>query len=48
MKRNGRNMKMPKDGQMHSDLWSQMTNLDRYNYLNGEVSIEVLVTKYSK
>jgi hypothetical protein len=48
MKRNGRNMKMPKDGQMYSNLWSQMSNLDRYNYLSKAVSIEQLVSKYSK
>ncbi len=35
MKRNGRNMKMPKDGIMTSDVWSQMNNLKRYDYLNA-------------
>jgi hypothetical protein len=46
MKRNGRNMSMPKDGVMYSDLWSKMTNLDRYNYLKGLVTIENLKAKY--
>ena len=35
MKRNGRNMKMPKDGIMTSDVWSRMKNLHRYDYLNA-------------
>lgn len=48
MKRNGRNMKMPKDGKMTSNLWSQMKNLDRYDYLKGESSFEALLIKYSK
>lgn len=48
MKRNGRNMKMPKDGKMTSDLWSQMKNQDRYDYLKGKLSIEILTIKYSK
>lgn len=48
MKRNGRNLKMPKDGKMYSDLWSQCKNQDRYDYLNGKVSFEVLVKRYSK
>lgn len=48
MKRNGRNLQMPKDNVMYSDLWSQMTNQDRYDYLNGKKSIEELTMKYSK
>lgn len=48
MKRNNRNLSMPKDGKMYSDLWSQMTNLDRYNYLSGLVDVAILKTKYSK
>ncbi len=48
MKRNGRNMKMPKDNVMTSNLWSQMSNLDRYNYLNGQMTFEQLQMKYSK
>ena len=48
MKRNGRNLKMPKDCKMTSDIWSQMTNLERYDYLNGRIAIEALSIKYIK
>lgn len=40
MKRNGRNMKMPKDGIMTSDVWSQMKNQDRYDYLKATKNIK--------
>ena len=40
MKRNGRNMKMPKDGIMTSDVWSQMLNSQRYDYLNATKNIK--------
>lgn len=32
MKRNGKNMSMPKDGVMISDVWSRMTNTQRRDY----------------
>lgn len=33
MKRNGRNLKMPKVEGMTSDEWSTMTNMQRYDFL---------------
>lgn len=48
MKRNGRNMKMPKDGIITSDLWSKMKNQDRYDYLKDKIHISTLNFKYSK
>ena len=35
MKRNGRNLKMPKVEGMTSDRWSTMTNTERYSYLKA-------------
>ena len=42
MKRNHRRISLPKDGIMTSDLWSQLSNLDRFKYLNGTKSFEDL------
>jgi len=35
MKRNGRNMKMPKGVGIKSDVWSQLTNTQRYDVLSN-------------
>lgn len=35
MKRNGRNLKMPKVKGMTSDKWSTMSNLQRWDYLRA-------------
>lgn len=48
MKRNGRNMKMPKGVGMNSDTWSQLSNNQRYGLLTSIKNYQKTMWKNKK
>lgn len=48
MKRNGRNLKMPRVEGMTSDQWSTMTNMQRFDFLKKLREDEKVLRKSKK